>query len=1027
MEEKESILIVDDDDSTCRTLVNIFIREGYEIEIAGTAQEAIAKAKDKFFNVALLDIKLPDMEGVELITPLKEIHPDISVMMMTGFASVETAVRALNTGATAYVIKPLNMDEVLSIVKKAIDKQYLVTETKRLHNKVQQELIERKLAEKALQEAKEKFQMLVEKLEEGVIFKDTEGFISFVNPKTTEILGYKEEELIGKHWSHYISTENLSKAKAEPKKDPKESSSINEVSVQTKDGPPILITIKTTPIFSKNREYQGTLCVFTDITERKRIENALKKSEERYRAVVETQTEQISRIDPDLKHVFVNEAYCRFFGKNREELIGQSIIFLVPVNERCKIEKYFSTLNFKNPVQMIEHQVINATGEIRWVQSVNRGIFNEEGELVEIQTVGRDITEHKLREEELRKSESNLAEAQRITHLGSWDWNLETKEFFWSDEVYRIFGFSHKELEPSYEFFLSIVHPMDREFVNQSVNDALYKNKPYNIEHRIIKPDGEERIMKEVAEVTYNEKNQPIRMFGTVHDITECAKAARELRVADEKIRILSRAVEQSPGSIMITDIDGKIEYVNPKFYQLTGFSSEEILGNNPRILKSGKTPIEEYERLWEAIKSGNEWHGEFLNKKKNGELYWDAFSISPIKNALGIITHFVAIREDITRRKKAEEELKKVLSLLEETIRERTYDLMQEKNKVKTIIELFPDGILVLEADGKMTLANKAFKELYKEVFKGQPLPKSWIHDEKTGNIFLDTVTEIFYAKKPQSLAIEALPGLHLHIASNIIKLEGEKPLGIIIQLRDITSLVEYDELRKKFVSSVSHELRTPISAIIQSVGNLKKYKWKLKPEQQDKLINMVSRNSSLLSNLIEDLLIISKIEERKISIKWERYVLNDTITDVIGQLEPNIQEKKINIITNVTGSIVLYGDASRTAQIFRILIDNAIKYSDENSTVFITAIDDYIVKDDNGVLVQVIDTGKGIKKKDLPHLFERFYRSDDVKDIHGTGLGLAIAKELLALQGGHITVESKYGKGSTFSVFLPRKKSLI
>lgn len=145
----------------------------------------------------------------------------------------------------------------------------------------------------------------------------------------------------------------------------------------------------------------------------------------------------------------------------------------------------------------------------------------------------------------------------------------------------------------------------------------------------------------------------------TIDKVLKTFHMEEKCKRADEKIRMLSRAVEQSPSTVMITDAKGNIEYVNPKFVQLTGYTYKELIGQNLRTLKSGKTPSEEYERLWNIITSGNEWRGEICNKKKNGELYWESASISSIKNQEGVITHFIAVYEDITERKKIEEELK--------------------------------------------------------------------------------------------------------------------------------------------------------------------------------------------------------------------------------------------------------------------------------------------------------------------------------------------------------------------------------
>ena len=150
MDERERILVVDDDESICTTLRLIFQKKGYETETVGTGGEAIEKARERFFNAALLDIKLPDVEGTEILSSLKEMHPDMAVLMATGHASLDSAVQALNAGASAYVMKPLNMDEVLGTLGEALEKQRLVMENRRLYLEVQRELAERKRAEEAL-------------------------------------------------------------------------------------------------------------------------------------------------------------------------------------------------------------------------------------------------------------------------------------------------------------------------------------------------------------------------------------------------------------------------------------------------------------------------------------------------------------------------------------------------------------------------------------------------------------------------------------------------------------------------------------------------------------------------------------------------------------------------------------------------------------------------------------------------------------------------------------------------------------
>ena len=159
-----------------------------------------------------------------------------------------------------------------------------------------------------------------------------------------------------------------------------------------------------------------------------------------------------------------------------------------------------------------------------------------------------------------------------------------------------------------------------------------------------------------------------------------------EHKQAEDRVHKFFSAVEQSSSSIVITDANGSIEYVNPKFTQLTGYTFTEAIGQNLRILKTDKTPPETHECLWKTITSGKEWHGEFCNKKKNGELYWESASISPIRNTEGVITNFIAIKDDITGRKRME---KQIISSLKEkdTLLREIYH--RTKNNMQVICSL--------------------------------------------------------------------------------------------------------------------------------------------------------------------------------------------------------------------------------------------------------------------------------------------------------------------------------------------------
>ena len=175
-----------------------------------------------------------------------------------------------------------------------------------------------------------------------------------------------------------------------------------------------------------------------------------------------------------------------------------------------------------------------------------------------------------------------------------------------------------------------------------------------------------------------NKKGEVVKIIGSLRDISE-------RRMAREKISKLERAVEQSPSSVVITNLEGDIEYVNPKFCEITGYSKEEAVGKNPSILKSGEQEQAFYDNLWCTISSGKEWRGEFHNKKKDGTTFWEMASISPVRNHQDEITHFIAIKEDISDRKKWEQELQEAKEKAEESDHLKSAFLANMSHEIRT------------------------------------------------------------------------------------------------------------------------------------------------------------------------------------------------------------------------------------------------------------------------------------------------------------------------------------------------------
>jgi PAS domain S-box-containing protein len=176
-----------------------------------------------------------------------------------------------------------------------------------------------------------------------------------------------------------------------------------------------------------------------------------------------------------------------------------------------------------------------------------------------------------------------------------------------------------------------------------------------------------------------------VREGGRISEVALFARDITERKKAEADLRKLYQAIQQSPVSVVITDPEGRIEYVNPKFTEVSGYSLAEAIGENPRLLKSGDTPSEAYDQLWQTISAGRIWRGEFHNKRKSGELFWELASIAPVKDASGKITHFVAVKEDITERRDAEESLRRAQQL--QAIGQLTGGIAHDFNNLLAII----------------------------------------------------------------------------------------------------------------------------------------------------------------------------------------------------------------------------------------------------------------------------------------------------------------------------------------------------
>ncbi|MEE9200646.1 MAG: PAS domain S-box protein, partial [Candidatus Brocadiales bacterium] len=420
---------------------------------------------------------------------------------------------------------------------------------------------------------------------------------------------------------------------------------------------------------------------------------------------------------------------------------------------------------------------------------------------------------------------------------------------------------------------------------------------PFIIVSGAIREDVAVEVMKAGAH-DYIAKGNMARLVPAVGRELREANGRQQHSRAEDKLRKLSRAVEHSPAVVVITDTKGNIEYVNPKFTQVTGYTSEEAIGQNPRILKSGKTPPEVYKGLWETIGSGGEWHGEFCNKKRNGELYWEDVSISPVRDPDGVITNFVAVKEDITERKRTEEELKKLTESLEHRVSERTEELQrmlhelgsqqevletrnlelqelqqvleESRNRYADLYDFSPVGYITLDGKGYIREINLTGVELLDREI-------SELVDSRFANFVDNDSTEVFKKhlrrcrdssdEVTTEMALKAKGGtIWVHLLSIPFHDKVRQATMYRTAITDITERKRMEEEMRGLTKSLEQR-------VVERTAELKKTNKELKTRiaEREKAEEDMKKSHNLLSSVVEgttDAVFVKDLEGRILMI---------------------------------------------------------------------------------------------------------------------------------------------------------------
>lgn len=529
--------------------------------------------------------------------------------------------------------------------------------------------------------SEQKFRIIANNTYNWEFWEAPDGHFIYHSPSCKRVTGYSAEELINDQFilQKLIHPDDYDKYVQHRSQIVEQKHSEKLLfKIINKRGEVRIIEHICQPIFSEQGKYLGTRGTNLDITENKKAEAALLESKEIYRSLVESSDASIIMLDVNGKFLFVNEIAAKTFKKKPTEFLEED--FTIHDLATPEIASQYKTdleQVFFSRKGMIKESTRLINGESIWFRSSIQPVRDSNGNVYAVLVNATNITEQKLAEERVKLSElkyrtlfAESPDGFLIVKDGIFiDCNKVSEAILGASRDY-IIGKTPSDISPIFQ----TNGKLSTEYMKEVIADAISKGST-QFEFTHLKVDGTPVLID--MKVSVIDSNGENLLFTTWRDIT----AQRE---AEMLIKKLTSAVEQSPISIFITDIEGNIEYVNPFTLSVTGYAYEEIIGQNPRLLKSGFTNPKVYDELWKTITGGLVWRGVLNNRRKNGSLYWESTTITPILNEAGTITSFIAIKEDITERIKIEHEIQQLNVNLEKKIAERTLEL-QNSNEALT------------------------------------------------------------------------------------------------------------------------------------------------------------------------------------------------------------------------------------------------------------------------------------------------------------------------------------------------------
>ncbi len=919
---------------------------------------------------------------------------------------------------------------------------------------VLQDITELRQAERELRASEVRFRTVVDHASDAFFLYNEDATVLDVNRQACESLGYRRDELIGMTAFDYgpdLTPALLQRIRER----------LRGGRIVTYDGRHLRKDGTVFPVEVRMRElwHEGQLLAVSldrDITARKRAEDELRTSEERFRTLVQFSFDVYW--ESDAEHRFIRQEFAEGLADAPEPNteIGKTrweVPYLEPDAEAWR--KHRETLNAHLPFRDFELARPAPDGGKRYVSVSGLPVFDETGRFIGYRGVGRHITERKKAESELRDSQKKLEAAQRIAHVGWWERDFSTNRVSLSDEVCRTFGVRPVDLPEWHERWLGLIHPDDRARAAEAAAEALHGGRRYDLEYRVVRPDGSIRTVHSQGDMTWDESGGPLRQFGVLQDITELRQTENELRGSEARFRTF---VDHATDAFFLHDDQGFVLDVNRQACEGLGYSREELIGMYPLAYDVG-LDAPALDRIIEQVRSGQTVSYETLHRRKNGDLFPVEIRVRRFQNGNALFG--LALARDITDRKRAEQRLDaqhRVAQLLanaasiEDAAPRVLQALCECLNWDISALWRVDDGAGVLRCEQlwhKPSLEATQFEAATRaSTFEcGVGLPgKVWasraaacvadvaddpgfiratvaaregFHAAFAFPILLDgeVIGVIDFVSREIRVSdeelIHAMATIGSQIGQFIERKRAENALLVAqAEIAHISRVTTMGEL----TASIAHEINQPLTGVVSSGNACLRY-----------LANNVSDIEAArraVERMIRDAMRANEVLKRiralatKSAVRRVRLDINEVVIETASLVRPELQHQNVSLSTRLAeGLALVIGDQIELQQVLLNLVMNAKEA--------MSAVDDHLLEvtirteqiAPNEVLVSVRDTGPGVDVAELDGIFEAFHTTKPT----GMGMGLAISRSIIEAHGGRLWAKPNQPRGAVFQFTVP------